>query len=520
MGIYCVVTRLLALIVLYSKTETRISLSSLKMFNKQKTESDEEIEMKINNKNNKNKVFFDRKMSIAVTKVYMNRSSDDIELESDSDSEENNNNSNENQKKLISIAWTDLTLCIPKTLFTDQKVILKQINGFFEFGTINALMGPSGAGKTTLLNTINGFYTEYLTNETTILLSKFRKIRTCFITQNQKDHILTGLTAKQSVTYASKLKNSDKNFDHKTNVDTIMKELLLTNTSDTNVEDCSGGEQKRLVIAMELTTGLKPNLLCIDEPTSGLDSNAADVVIRILKRLSKNHNICVITSIHQPNNDLLHLFDKLYVLSKGGHCIYSSEPQRLSQHLVDCGIQCTKAQIPIEVLLKYSCNEFNDKNVEQMMERTKIYEKAVIESRSTEEVMVYPDGIKILSKRFFIWDLWLLLKRGLTYNFRFYWKILLMQFFIYVIFAFLLRLLYNPNIGIPSGCVSFDDDFNNTCAKTDQKLAEEERLATNLKYNFYIMICVVFFTMTATVLTFAMDIKLFLNEHRNGMTFA
>ena len=53
---------------------------------------------------------------------------------------------------------------------------------------------------------------------------------------------------------------------------------MISNTSKTFVEKCSGGEQKRLVIAMELTSFQKPNLLCIDEPTSGLDSNAAEVV--------------------------------------------------------------------------------------------------------------------------------------------------------------------------------------------------------------------------------------------------
>ena len=278
--IYLIFLRLLTFVILYLKTETRISL---KMFTKKSTKTDDSFEMK-SNKNKGQQKFFDRRMSMAVTQINMNSLGYLAQLES-----ENNNIENNNQKLLSAIAWTDLTLCVPKTLFKEQKVILKQINGVLEFGTINGLMGPSGAGKTTLLNSINGLYPNYLTNESTILLSKFRTIQTCFITQNQKDHIMTGLTARQAVTYASKLKNSDKDFKHYKNVENIMNELMISNTFDTNVENCSGGEQKRLVIAMEMTSTVKPNLLCIDEPTSGLDSNAAEVVgPSIIKHLFKH----------------------------------------------------------------------------------------------------------------------------------------------------------------------------------------------------------------------------------------
>ena len=139
-------------------------------------------------------------------------------------------------------------------------------------------MGCSGSGKTSLLKCINGLYFDYLTDETNIFLNKNSRIKTCFITQEVKDHILTGLTAGQAMTYASKLKNTKKTFNHKENVKNIMEELLIRNVFDTNVEKCSGGEQKRLIIAMELTSIIKPNLICIDEPTSGLDSKAAEVV--------------------------------------------------------------------------------------------------------------------------------------------------------------------------------------------------------------------------------------------------
>jgi ABC-type multidrug transport system ATPase subunit len=66
--------------------------------------------------------------------------------------------------------------------------------------------------------------------------------------------------------------------DHESNAMNLLSELMASDIADTKVEDCSGGEQKRLSIALQMTQRIKPNLLCIDEPTTGLDSNAAEVV--------------------------------------------------------------------------------------------------------------------------------------------------------------------------------------------------------------------------------------------------
>ncbi len=109
-------------------------------------------------------------------------------------------------------------------------------------------------------------------------MSKKKEIRACFIAQDVKEHLLMSLTANESLIYASKLKNTDKQLNHKQNVNKLMTHLMILDTRDTIIDNCSGGEQKRIVIAMELCSHVKPNLLCIDEPTSGLDSNAAEIV--------------------------------------------------------------------------------------------------------------------------------------------------------------------------------------------------------------------------------------------------
>ena len=181
-------------------------------------------------------------------------------------------------KRCLSIAWIDLTLKVHKTFYSKEKLILRGIKGFVEFGTLTALMGPSGAGKTSLLKSLNGMHRNLFTNDSKIYLSNSKKIRTSFIAQDQREHIINGLTVNQALTYASKLKNTGKSMDHDMNVNELLTELAINDIKDKNIEKCSSGQQKRVVMAMELTSKVKPNLICVDEPTSGVDSYSALLV--------------------------------------------------------------------------------------------------------------------------------------------------------------------------------------------------------------------------------------------------
>ena len=77
-----------------------------------------------------------------------------------------------------------------------------------------------------------------------------------------------------------------------------------------------------------------------------------------LKNLAKKYQLAIITSIHQPNSDVLTMFDKLYVLSKGG-CVFDGETNQLKSHLEQCHVECLDWQVPIEQLIKVaSTNPF------------------------------------------------------------------------------------------------------------------------------------------------------------------
>ncbi|CAG2117180.1 unnamed protein product [Medioppia subpectinata] len=121
-----------------------------------------------------------------------------------------------------------------------------------------------------------------------------------------------------------------QHLDHNEIIENLMSELLISDIIDNRVDMCSGGERKRIAIACELTAQKRPHILCIDEPTSGLDSCAAI----------------------NPNNELFHMFDYIYVLAKGGVCVFADRPQHLKQTLINNDIKCDENQIPIEVLLE------------------------------------------------------------------------------------------------------------------------------------------------------------------------
>jgi ABC-type lipoprotein export system ATPase subunit len=266
--IYSIILRILAYFVLYFKANTIFEMKKFKnilnkwfvfsLDSKRDIESEKESEFSNNNNIEDSAIFCTSNKSLEV-------------INTEKLSEEENENK-------LSIAWIDLSLKIQKKIFTKEKIILRQLNGFFEFGSLNALMGPSGAGKTSLLKCLNGRNQLEICKESKIYLSRFRKIRTCFVSQDVSEHLINGLTAKQSMIYASKLKNPIKGVDHEIIVKNLMNELLISDIEGTNVEKCSSGEQKRLVIAMELTSGFKLNLMFIDEPTIGLDSNSAEEV--------------------------------------------------------------------------------------------------------------------------------------------------------------------------------------------------------------------------------------------------
>ncbi|KAI8846854.1 P-loop containing nucleoside triphosphate hydrolase protein [Chytridium lagenaria] len=220
----------------------------------------------------------------------------------------------------IELAWRDLTV----TTKDGEKVLLKPISGAVS-GKFLAIMGPSGSGKTTMMNTLAYRQKNVVSNGITTIngndytMSELKMISGYVM---QDDLLNAHLTVEETLMYTAELRMPSKTTaeDRKLKVDEVIQTLGIGHCRKTIIGDhlkrgISGGERKRVCVAMELLTD--PCLLFLDEPTSGLDSMTSLSLCKTLKRLAKERGCTVITTIHQPQTKIFSLFDDILLLNKG-----------------------------------------------------------------------------------------------------------------------------------------------------------------------------------------------------------
>ena len=197
-------------------------------------------------------------------------------------------------------------------------------------GELLAIMGGSGTGKTTLLSLLNG---SMKPQEGTITINGHdiseprAKDLIGFVPQD--DLLIEELTVYQNLWFTAKLcfeGMPDQELDRR--VMKTLKDLGLDAVKDLKAGSAinkyiSGGQRKRLNIALELIR--EPAVLFLDEPTSGLSSSDTEKVINLLKEQTLKGKL-IIVNIHQPSSDVYKLFDRLWLLDRGGYPVFDGNP--------------------------------------------------------------------------------------------------------------------------------------------------------------------------------------------------
>lgn len=363
---------------------------------------------------------------------------------------------------------------------------------------------------------LNGQLKTRLSNETEIYLSNQTSVQTCFIAQETSDYLMKGLTGRQIVMYASKIKNIFPSVNHEEITNKWLQELDILSTSNTPVEKCSGGERKRLAVALELTALNMPNLLCLDEPTSGLDSHSAEVVMSTLKRVASNHPLTIVTSIHQPTTEILSQFDQLSILARGGVCIYNGTPSQLhiSLNQVPELLKSTSSTTSsIELLIRQSCAAWPNELTVKLNQITLNFSKS---KKLFPDTYFTIDGVVTNRNRFSFHSVLKLSDRYFQYIRSYLWKEWIAYIFVCFMLAVNLRLLFSTKMIYTSGCINIEEDDFNSCQKSFEKLHDELMLNDNLMYLFYA--CNIFFILPLfySAIRLYQELSLVENEHRNG----
>jgi len=217
-------------------------------------------------------------------------------------------------------------------LFKNSDNGLQKMNFRVESGNLIGIMGGSGVGKTTLLNLLHGkvkptsgnlFINGYDIN------SDSEELKGLIGFVPQDDMLIEELTVYQNLYFNARLCFGDYNEEQfKNMVERVLQDLDLYEIKDLQVGDLmnkkvSGGQRKRLNIGLELMR--EPVVLFIDEPTSGLSSFDSEKVMNLLRNQAL-HGKLVFAIIHQPSSDIIKMFDRLWLLDKGGYMIYDGDP--------------------------------------------------------------------------------------------------------------------------------------------------------------------------------------------------
>ena len=213
-------------------------------------------------------------------------------------------------------------------------------------GELIAVVGPSGAGKSTLLKVMTGELTPSSGTVTYDGHDVRGPVRARIGVVPQDDVLHLKLSARRVLSYAARLRlpADTSRAERRRVVAEALAEVDLVEQAGTKVRSLSGGQRKRVSIAVELLTA--PPLLLLDEPTSGLDPNLDKQIMGSLRAIADSGRSVVVVT-HNPEN--LAQCDRILLLAPGGVPFFLGAPP-LSRR--DSPLSGHAAERPMELALR------------------------------------------------------------------------------------------------------------------------------------------------------------------------
>lgn len=194
-------------------------------------------------------------------------------------------------------------------------------------GHFMAIVGPSGCGKTTLLKAIAGMVAEtdgrFFWNGHDLAEEDFEPSEIGFVPQFSIAY--DQLSVDENVESAARLRcRFDSVDDLDESIDNALEVTGMEGIADRDVKILSGGQKRRLALAMELVSN--PRLLICDEVTSGLDPRSEHDIVDLLHEISRSEGRIVISVTHSLSH--LDRYDSILVMHQG--CVaYHGSPKTM-----------------------------------------------------------------------------------------------------------------------------------------------------------------------------------------------
>lgn len=218
----------------------------------------------------------------------------------------------EELSKGLTLNLTDRTV----TEFFRKRYLLRDMHLAIPRGHLVLLLGGSGAGKTTFLNAVTGYEkaNAVVTMDSRNIYKEYESMKydIGFVPQQDlmrgSDTVLMTLKDAARLRLPSGMKRKERN----ERIQKVLEQFGLASVRGNLTSKLSGGQRKRLSIAMEMISD--PSLFILDEPDSGLDGVVARNLFRSLREIADEGKIVIVIT-HTPDR-VIDLFDDVIVLAK------------------------------------------------------------------------------------------------------------------------------------------------------------------------------------------------------------